>query len=179
MYGKDYNYARSRLVGSIVRIKGSGEPIRIDEMEGSDINCHKLINGEGVRVKLADVNCEPVTLGYCNFGEDAHYLYRMAIRQDWRQGLRDQTLGSTRGRVRVPPSHLALTIKNEYPNLQECIRNIRDGYQRSAFCRRWALVAGQQLEYMGSIVGKFTNGGQLTLDAKHQYLQEVLDAENN
>lgn len=139
MYGKDYNYAESRLVDSIVRIAKTNQPImvqRVDAVTGT-VSAIKLSTREDILVELDDLNLKPVPLGWCNTQRGATYLARIPKRRDWRQGIRAETCFSSQTRfVNIQYADLAKCIMGEYPRLDEVLKA---GVNRVvAWSRKWA-----------------------------------------
>src|SRR3546814_19898112 len=70
MYGKDYNYARTRIEGTIVRIRKTNEPVDVQNVSRANGVCSvSLINdidGDVFLTTLDDLHVEPVPLGYVN-----------------------------------------------------------------------------------------------------------------
>ena len=179
MYGDDWEYANSRLEGTIVRL--GEEPVFVHAVKrGMKAEVSTLINiYEPFEVNANDLNLVPVPLGMCNFGGIARFLSRVPLRRDWRQGLRRENFTSSVGdHAAIPPDVLAAVIKGVYPSFADCIKNIKAG-ESIAWHRHWAIaVEGatgeEKLMYKRNIVCT-SKGGVLLLDKQFNYLAEALE----
>lgn len=176
MYGDDYEYADSRLAGTIVRL--GDEPVMVGHVNADmtvDVSFLKDF-GPVVVVKLSDLNLKPVPLGMCNVGGTANYLARMPKRNDWKQGLRKGNFLSF-GDVEVAyinPAMLRDTIVCNYPTLAECFEKVKKDSMAMAWCRDWAVTRGGYLLYkMYQEVGKITPQSHV-LSPGYTYLEEAL-----
>lgn len=174
MYGTDWEYANSRLEGTIVRLEE--EPVFVHHVgRGMKAEISTLIDlYNPFIVDANDLNLVPVPLGMCNFGGVARYLSRVPLRRDWRQGLRRENFVSSVGdHAAIPPDVLAKVIKGEYPILAECLEQVKPGCS-VAWHRHWAITGEAQLRYKRDIVGT-SKGGVLLLDKQFSYLAEALE----
>lgn len=176
MYGDDWEYADSRLRGSIVMFEGNPVHVRVvgpgmlaevsplsDIEDRSVVDAHKL-------------NLKPVPLGYVNLRGTASYLMRKPMRRDYKQGLRYENFLSI-GEV----SHTNVTLKKlgevivgKYPTYAACLKAITDGRARSmAWCREWA-ISDCGLLHKGMLVGEVVEG-RYELGPTFTYLKESLE----
>lgn len=176
MYGDDWDYANSRLAGTVVRL--DGEPVFV----------HSIERGmKGVLSKLSDLytpfeadakalDLVPVPLGMCNFREQAHYLSRIPMRRDWKQGLRKENFACATLHVQlIPPEILRAVIVGEYPTLDECLAMCaKKKAMSAAWHRHWAVTADNKLRYKNEGPVGIVEGKELILDDKYRYLQEAL-----
>lgn len=175
MYGKDYNYAESRLSDSIVRIAKTNEPVLVEsvDMDTGSVRCHVLRDGTLTFVELDDLNFKPVPLGWCNMRLGATYLARIPKRRDWRQGIRAETCFSSRVEYRrIPHEDLSKCIRGEYPAFKEL--NAKPwGGRLIAWSRKWA--SNGLRVYYGNLgaVGELRNG-EVVLDEEYSFLKESL-----
>lgn len=168
MYGSEYQYAESRLAGTIVRYRGL--PVMIDYISYDDgtTAIRNLITGKRKNVTLDKLNVEPAPLGYCNYNGVASYLSRIPMREDWRQGLRKRIINSSASPVAmIDYSEIAKTIIGEFPSYTQCLA-ITSGSM--AWHRDWARDSEGVLYYKSYIVGK-----KELLNDDFKYLQEELD----
>jgi hypothetical protein len=176
MYGNDFEYASTRLKGTIVRI--GEEPIIIGDVYGGDRVTFAYLEraGEALVCKLSDLNLKPVSLGMCNFLGEATFLCRMPMRNDWKQGLRRGNFRSLCGAPAelAKPLDLWRVITNKYPKFTECLGSLAD-VKSMAWCREWAITKGHSLLYKGyGVVGSYV-GGQFVLDNDYKFLDESLE----
>lgn len=174
MYGKDWEYANSRLQGTIVRI--GEEPVfvhQIDHKCSAQVALLKDIYND-FQVDMNELNLVPVPLGMCNFDNQVSYLSRIPMRRDWRQGLRRENFTSSNiNHALVPPEVLGQVIVGIYPTLKEALERMGKGLS-TAFHRHWAIQKDKTLMYKRDIVG-LVNNGVLMLDREYQYLAEALE----
>lgn len=176
MYGDDWDYADSRLAGTIVRL--GDEPVFV----------HSIGPGmKSVLSKLSDLynpfehsakelNLVPVPLGMCNFNQNAHYLSRIPMRRDWKQGLRKENFTSNTVHVQlIPPDILREVIVGKYPTFNECLDMCAKKEAKSAaWHRHWAVRNDGTILYKNEGVVGFTAGGEVILNEPYRYLQEAL-----
>ena len=73
-------YAQSRLVGTIVRVKGKAA--YIDNISAKRVTYTDWITGGAEEAKPEEMDITPVPLGYCNTQRTTPYLVRYPVRQD-------------------------------------------------------------------------------------------------
>lgn len=192
MYKQDFEYAGTRLAGTIVRILKSDEPVyvefvtrdglcqvcKITEMEKMD---HK-----SMAIHLDDLNTEPVKLGYVNHAGKAVYVMRIPVRRGPNnQGLRRENSTCSGGRSidQIPKDALRNCIIGRYPTYikaRDSVLTNNDGKavvlnKSIAFDRHWS-IHKDYLVYKDNIVGKcYHNKKRPVLDPGFKYLQEALD----
>lgn len=185
MYGKDYNYARSRIEGTIVRIQETNVPVLVRHVDRDSGICSvsKLldIDIDESFVNLDDLNVEPVPLGFVNYAGDAIYLQRIPNRRGpGNQGLNERNCASSGARLWAFPNKcLHQCIMNEYPSFEkaceESLQKTRRGkYKTIAFHRHWA-VSNNNLMYKNRLLVGSIIDGVPTLEAKFGYLKEALE----
>lgn len=183
MYGRDYEYARSRIAHTILCLD-SGEPVYIHDVDlGNGLCSVNSIAKEDDEIKLVSldkINCKPPRLGFVNTRGVATYVSRMPLRRDWKQGLRRENMSSSTVPIReVKWSDLANCILNKYPKLDKAYESIsKQGspLKSIAFHRHWALTKFMDITYKGStIVGKFDpKTFEITLNESYNHLYECL-----
>lgn len=176
MYGKDYNYAESRLVDSIVRIAKTGEPVKVEHINQrtGEALVIFLKDKTSCEVPLDDLNLKPVPLGWCNTRMGATYLARIPRRRDWRQGIRAETCFSSVVAFRmIAFSDIAKCIRGEYPKFKDVIKN--QNKQVMAWSRKWATDGKNVLFGQLGTVGTMEKGVP-TLSEGFLFLKESLSA---
>lgn len=176
MYGDDYEYAASRLEGTIVRLRG--KPVMVHKVtRDCEAKCTFISNGRRINSKVVDLNLKPVSLGYVNYMGQASYVSRMPKRRDWRQGFRYSSIISLCG-IRadaIPYTAMYTTIVNKFPDLEACLKVVAVPGMSAAFHRHWAVAHGNQLMYKGGeLVGTIDDQGSPVLYTNKQYLSEYL-----
>lgn len=177
MYGNDWEYASSRLAGTIVRV--GDEPVFVfDVMPGmvAEVAPLKDLN-EQLQLKVDELCLVPVPLGMCNFQGQAHYLSRLPMRRDWKQGLRKENFMSKTIPVQlIKPDALRATIIGSYPDRKKCLEYCRGGAtQSAAWHRHWALDDDGKILYkaegqVGEIVGD-----EFVIWDRFRYLREAFE----
>jgi hypothetical protein len=183
MYGKDYEYASSRLENTIVRL--GGEPVMVQRVDMDGVCMYNLLKDGGdaefKRVEIDKLDLHPVPLGYVNKGAYCGFLTRIPKRHDWRQGLRKNNSMILRGAnisyngIYGKPLHRC--IVGSYPSYKVCVQKIRAGGQHNiAWCRDFCLNHDGSVQYKGSfIVGRLDMDDGVELIKEFQYLQEKLE----
>lgn len=165
-------YARSRLVETVVRL--GDKPIFILSVDDNSIASFYLLE-DSKRVchtHVNDLNIEPVPLGFYNTKNGAIYAARLPQRNDWRQGLRNQSLS-----LNFTPSGYVF----KYTHLLEAIVGVskpfKEAYEEAtgrvkiiAFHRYWAVGGGGSLYHKTKCVGVIDKEGNITWSPKYTYL---------
>lgn len=183
MYGKDYNYAATRISGTIVRIAKDGEPVLVDNVYHNGICTVShigKINQDHKEVHLDELDLTPVKLGYINCAGQAAYLMRVPVRRGPNnQGLRAENSMCNNGRrlFGLPMDALRNCILGRYPSFEKArVSSVgkRDEPPKCiAFDRHWA-VQGNHLLYKNNlIVGRIENKKPV-LDERYKHLRESL-----
>lgn len=178
MYGKDHEYANSRLVETIVR-KGKTPIFVVSVNRGMVVHYYRL-DEVGAQLQTCDIDeldLHPVPLGYCNYNKFATYLSRIPMRRDWRQGLRKGNFtsqGDGYPGERIPYEALSQVIIGEYPTYPACLDAVRK-VKSMAWSRHWAVGNGLEVFYKGgrSPVGKVEEGNVILIPS-FSYLKEAL-----
>lgn len=171
MYGEDYQYASSRLDGTVVRHNGLPVIVHSINHRTGETVLMPLAGGEHYVTHARELDCTPVPLGYVNYRGVAIYCQRIPARR-YRQGLSDITLSCVKnGGARVEPIPLTALnhcIVNDYPPYVEAIKSALV----VAWHRDWASSINK-LYYKGGCVGT-TVKGLPVLGKEYIYLTEAL-----
>jgi hypothetical protein len=174
MYKDNIPYAKQRLVGTIVRIKD--EPVKVLDISPKGIATAYFLKDENeFFTDIDNLNLEPVPLGYINYKNQAYYLVRKPIREDWRQGLRVGNIAfiGPQGFMEFPRKELRDTILNQYPTFAQAVEAVaKQRKAKVAFSRVFAVSADKELLYKERVVGSFDKLPQLS--DKFRYLHECL-----
>ena len=169
---RNKEYAAARLIGTIVRTT-EGIPIHIDGIIEDAVRYRKIQNGEEAACLLKDLDINPVPLGYVKVGRGYQYASRLPKRDDWRQGLRNNTLvlrgGGHPGDVNWADLHSC--IVGNYPELPKCGPN-------DAFSREFRLVDDVGIWYKDLYeVGTVLSKKEMTfnLHPKFNWIRENLE----
>jgi len=175
---KDINYAKERLVDTIVRYNRRAVWVKLIDA-GGQCTFEYLTTGTRRVCALHELDLKSPLLGYVNTENSPCYVVRRPMRRDWRQGLRHNNITcigfnarETRG---IPSADLARTIKGRYPKFDEVIESFKLGDRKGlAWCRTWAVIKST-LYYKGINVGAITKEGKPGLSQQFHYLQESLE----
>lgn len=178
MYGKDYEYANSRLVETIVR--RAGVPIFVVSVNrGMVVYYYNLdeMDGDLKTCDIDELDLHPVPLGYCNFNKYATYLSRIPMRRDWRQGLRKGNFtsqGAGYPGERIPYEALSQVIIGDYPAYKACLDAVLK-VKSMAWARHWSVDNALDVFYKGgrNPVGKVEEGNVILIPS-FSYLKEAL-----
>lgn len=176
MYGSDFNYAESRLSGSIVRVAKTNEPVYVEAVSIASglANIKFLSDSHQDTMHIDGLNLKPVPLGWCNQAAGATYLSRIPKRQDWKQGIRAQTCFSSTTRFNnIRHRDLANCIMGKYPTLASLQH--KPWAKLVAWSRKWA--SDGEFLYHGVVgqVGTMDENGFPVLGEAFSYLKESLE----
>ena len=183
------DYAKERLSNTVIRI--NNKVVYVSHREGWNYEVYDLKSRETevVDLRKADVDLNPVPLGYINKGGSAYYTTRRPVRR-WKQGLDQEALrvivGDNDVRHAMVMGLLTSTsivdcIENKYPSINKAVTSIaKGGCSSMAFCRSFAIgnLKGKRgtytLLYKGTGVGLVTKKG-VDLSSKYSYLKESIE----
>lgn len=186
-YYDDVGYADSRMRNTVMA-SVHNEPLYIHEVSSrGDSNAiwafvTNLVEGEDVWVNIREIAFQPIQLGYMNVGNTCYYFKRRALRQDWRQGLRQGNyISDCSMNIRTLGRSLRNLMINKYPSVEDCVTSIRNNQaDKQAFTKHFALKwlphsNSISLMYKDSKVGVMNSNLTFTLDRKFIYLKERLE----
>lgn len=171
-YGDDYEYASTRLKGSIVFLKD--DPIYVMAIGGDGIIKYTNLGGkEPYLTHLKELVLTPPTLGYVNTDMKSVYFKRLPLRQ-YRQGLSWDSLK----RDGAKASDLRKCLKNIYPSFQNCVDEVwnREVFSR-AFSKKFSVTTDSskssespklKIMFKDNVVGIF-NTKLETLDLQQNF----------
>lgn len=183
-YGKDYNYAHSRLNGSWVKFNGSF--VYILSVSNSGVVDYLDKNSKDGKCHLRELDLTPIQLGYINFKRASKYVVRLPVRS-YRQGIRRQNVsileGASRNQVELG-KYFWDCLESGYKKLDHCIESVYNGEKTSlSFCPDFCVRGdsnNMHLDYKGKECGKVDTGKQLLiLDNKYNFLKESLEFYEN
>lgn len=181
-------YAQSRLVGTIVRVKGKAA--YIDQITAKRISYTDWVTGGAEEAKIEDMDITPVPLGYCNTMKVTPYLVRYPVRQDWKQGLRHKTLKTICNHdikvtsEMIPWADVFKTINGEFPKFEEVLKIIHDnrGVVRSmAYSRDFAIYSDKTVWYkeqfaIGTVEDIDTTDGIVSIKEEFEWVRDAFEA---
>ena len=179
VYKDDYNYADSRLNGTVVRLNGEGFYVlsvhRGGTVAGKMLK-HLAEDGKHMEVHVMDLDVSSPPLGFVNYEGYACYVVRIPRRDDWRQGLRSRSLKSLTGINMRDMSlrHLTQCIEDVYPTLEEARVMAKDRHS-VAWHRHWAIAGDGELFYRSmGVVGSMDGGLEMEYDFLQGELEDAL-----
>ena len=143
MYANDYEYAATRLNGTI--ICRNGMPLQVLEvMRDGNVICQTIITERRREFPLKDFDLSTPELGFINHKGGIHYLARVPKRDDWRQGLRTNSVKDMLDKSRMSNSMIYKGIRGKFPTFEEAVElSLMEGH-KVAFSRHWALRANHE-----------------------------------
>jgi hypothetical protein len=174
----DRDYAYSRLVNTLVR--HNGEAVLVREVLG-DLDCivERLDTKNIHTVHLDDLELKSPPLGFVNFEGQCYYLTRKPMRNDWRQGVRRNSVSAIRnGReMSIPIQAISKCVDGKFPTRSSALASLRKGVREVAISRDYSLTrvgSSTIINYKWyGAVGKLTLKG-IVLDAQWKYLHKEL-----
>ena len=183
---KEPEYADSRLRGTIVRL--GDEPVFVDNVDGEMICSVSTLEGLApVRIHVDELNLMSPPLGFVNRNGKAVYISRKPMRQDWRQGVRTNSIitfvGNEPARVDMDNTTIMRCIKGDYPSIGDAVNALEVGEARSAAISRefclYKHMDNIKVRYSWKgCVGK-VEGGKITLLKKWKYLNHLVEKLND
>lgn len=150
-------YARTRLLETIIRFEGRPVMVANCEDHGNTIMIHfnEIMGDHPPDAKPIEMfDLDPVPLGYVNFSARATYITRMPMRKDWRQGMRMSNIADVSGfsPTRMPFRVLGKTIMGDFPTFHRAIEGVSrksKPAESMAFSRDFAVTNEGILQYKG------------------------------
>lgn len=182
----DREYANQKLLHTIVR--HGGVPVTILEIRGREVTVQHLKDERVNVVRYDELDITPVPLGYMNTREDTIFTCRRPMRNDWRQGLRSQTLVGIDGRS-CPFDNISLhnTIMGIYPTFRQAVEYFGENLNsknpftavrvkdKTAFNRDFALKRNGNIEYKGVMIIGTVHNGRPIVNEKCLWINETLE----
>lgn len=138
MYDKDYEYANSRLEGTIVRNGKHPVLVRCVNPDGT-VDVETVVTGKRRSFHLDELNLASPPLGMTNTRSGAIYLARKPMRRDWRQGLRSNNITCLTGNQEITTRLIYSAIRGSYPKLGVAIDDCMTNEISVAFHREWSV----------------------------------------
>jgi len=195
MYVDNAEYAHGRLYQTIVRLN-TGVPVYCEAVrnggeefgrsDGSLILWYREVSlaryGSMQKKPIEEFNLASPPLGYTNYEGNCHFVSRLPMRRDWRQGIRQSNLVlSYRGRQRhysfSSLNPLTVPILKMYPSYKETVNRVEDIYIDCAFTRNFSLDERGRLWYKGKQTVGEDREGVPQLFSKFFWLKELLAEE--
>lgn len=205
MFNNDFEYASTRLVGSVVKLKNFDEGgvllvnklIPVDKAKKLSFKDSALV-GTTIKQSICQVPTDKMEFSFGPLGymttvdKGCAYVVRMPIRRDYKQGIRPNQLiaifpdrkgGTVSSSVRDTNisdasflKALALCAHNQYPDLDTCLELVEETGLGYGLSKHFAIGDKYDINYRGRRVGKLKNG-LLKLDDKFNFIEQELVAE--
>ena len=144
-------YATSRLSETVIMLDGIPQYIgKVVENKGRLMALHKklspmfgMIVDDYEETDLDKFDLSPVKLGFYNtIGQGLSYLGRTPLRNDWKQGLRMNSVKSMWGldKKNITLPKLTNTIMGIYPTFEQAMEIVCNEGMPTAFSRNFGLV---------------------------------------
>lgn len=182
-YKKDYEYAGTRLRGTMVVSKG--RVIIINNVDPFGLcEVTELLSAKNYAVPLQEIDLSPVKLGYVNHKRDAIYTMRAPARY-YKQGLTGNVLKTKHKNIQWMSSNLVKTILGIFPTPLMAAESVHNNESIAmAFSRTFAFSspkkASLDLDYKGKKVGTSTwnedaKSLNYNLHDEYEFLRESLE----
>jgi hypothetical protein len=184
----DVHYAKQRLNNTIVRL--GKKVVHLTSIGGWEYRALNLYTrkSETIQLNQADLNLNPIPLGYVNYKGNAYYLSRKPVRK-WKQGLsldsvhirEEKNKGFISKSDIMHSRSLVDCVNNKYPSLSQAFHAVYSGaVTSSAFGRTFSLRYDHKgkglslvLLYKEQKIGYVANDG-IELNTNFEFLKEAL-----
>lgn len=182
-YKEDYEYAATRLRGTMVVSKGRA--LIINGMDPFGLcEVSDVMTGENFQTHLKEIDLSPVKLGYVNRKRHAIYTMRAPARY-YKQGLTGNVLKTKSKPIQWLSQQMAKTILGVFPTPIMAAEAVHNNESISmAFSRTFAFTSPKEdsltLEYKGKSVGISTwnedaKSINYHLNDEYEFLRESLE----
>lgn len=190
------DYAHSRLLNTWVRFKG--KPVLVESVYRDDesgkimLAIKDFAADKRHKVDIVDLDLSSMPLGFVNFRGSSIFLYRMPMRNDWRQGIRSSNTGAkspsgmmggmNRSRV-FASKQFSNSVLGVYPSMEECVEDVvNDEWMSKSFSKHFSVVKQDDrpwLVYKGDkTIAKITNKLEKPIFVgAYKHLQESFEEE--
>ena len=187
----DVGYISNRLnetvvrdsTGRLIQFLGLTGDVRRGATKLSEVEAtvRYVDTGHSCHLRLDRMVFETPRLGYVSYDGHAMYVSRMALRRDWRQGIRKENLTVLAPDKLSPyPSHnykplvLPVQRRSSYPTVEECLDRVEDHYESQAFHPEFAVDSRSRLLYKGKVVGGY-GSNRFELSEEYKWVEESLN----
>lgn len=170
------HYAETRLVNTVVLVKR--KPVYVKRINRDrTVRVVAAVRGKGRErsylVKLDDLIVFDLRLGFVNYDGSARYLSRRTLRNDWRQGLRENNVRASMGGV--DSDLIGRALLHRYPCFKAAVELVSSqGHHSAAWCEDFA-VSSYPLTVMWrkDAIGTISED-TITLSNKYRFLRKQL-----
>jgi hypothetical protein len=171
------DYANTRIRDTVVMLKRKPVLVRnvrhnMQVLVTPIISTHKDVYVKDLLVPMSELNLTNFSLGFINKGAHSPYLYRRALRHDWKQGLRVQNVKSTLGNIDMVDIGMALL--HRYPSFDMAVSQVLGNVVFSrAWCADFCIKDGGIIAWRQYDVGKY-NDNVIELVHDFKFLKDSL-----
>lgn len=185
-YEGDYEYARTRLEGTVVLHNGIPRMCHQVWIDSGNCLLYPLGSNNTYTAHVNELVVNDYKLGYMNSGKSLYYLTRMPKKQ-YKQGIREDTIWDSIQGLYIDPYYkgMANTLMGVYPSIKSSIELVEcEDVEGCAFHRNFAIqrkdLGGYRLYFKGTKrVGilYLTDFGQPKVDLFDDYtwLEETVE----
>lgn len=174
-------YAGSRLNETIIRL--DGVPVMVlncsESFDGILVKYEDIMTAKTGKALLSKFDLNPVPLGYVNNEGNAHYVTRMPLRNDWKQGIRQRSICDCNGFGvgHIPYTNIGHTIMGKFPTMKATLESLSAYCKSMAFSREFAAQRDGSLVYKSLFtVGKINmDNGAVAIDPAYSWVKESFD----
>lgn len=183
MYANDdVRYALNRLVGTMVRYREELVSVTNVLFNGNDkplqVYSEGVRSGQQYNAEIGEYDLTPVPLGFINLvrRKNVNFLSRIPIREDWRQGLRQNNARTLWGLNVWDDEAIARTVENDFPTIEQLRGDLKGEEQLGAWHRDFALDGQNNIYYrtegkIGQFIG---DSREYLLDGPFIWVEESL-----
>lgn len=183
MYANDdVRYALNRLLQTMVRYQGQLVTVTNVLFNGTDQPLQVYSEGVKSGLQYNDVignyDLTPVPLGFVNIvrRKNVNFLSRIPIREDWRQGLRQNNARTVWGLNVWDDEAIANTVENIFPTIEHLRGSLNGEEQLGAWHRDFAMDGCGSIYYRTEgRIGQFIGDScEYLLDGPFTWVEESL-----
>jgi hypothetical protein len=170
-------YAMTRINHTVVMHKR--KPILVQSITNGRVIQGKRLDKSGRKVScnLDDVTLLDLPLGFLNKDGKVYHLSRKAMRHDWRQGLRPQTI-LVEPWMDVDYADIGRCLLQRYPTFSKAVALVGNGHEACAWTPDLAINNRGKVWWKSYLVGSI-EGDEIHLRAKFKFLSKMLKESTN
>jgi len=166
-------YAGTRINHTVVLLKR--QPVYVQQVTHNKLVVGTTLGRGAHKVKkdLSSFNLTDYHLGYFNSGGTAYYMSRKAMRNDWRQGLRENNVKCVPSKYDLCVEDIAKCLRQRHPTLSVALTDIGNGAESCAWCSDFCVTSEQVIQWKSHAVGHVEDD-TITLDSKFKFLAKLV-----
>jgi len=171
-------YAGTRINQTVILLKR--QPVYVEQVTRGKV-VHGTTLGRGhhpVVEDLSKFNMIDYRLGYFNVDGVAYYMSRKALRQDWRQGLRENNVNCEPYKADLGVHDIATCLRQRHPSLSKAIATVGKGAHSCAWCKDFCVTSRALIMWKSHVVGSIEDD-TITLGNKFKFLAKLVKETTN